>query len=151
MQFAPSSVSTGEADAAARALARWLAPYLAEELGLPGSQMNPQYDPQTCAAFVSTLGDGVLRNAETFFRLLSNQGDVDSVALARAINVSGPRNIPAVLTTPLKRRAKALSLSYPWNENPHGARTVWLDREGISIRMLEAVRAEKARRGRRAA
>jgi len=146
------------ADLAARALARWLAPYLAEELGLvaplsasgiPSGAEN--YDHQTCEVYVSQLGDTVLRNARVFFGLLADQAEVGSLALAKTIGVSGPRNIPGVLTTPLKKRAKTLRLPYPWRENTQGERNIWFDRDGIAPRMLEALDVEQGRRAARSA
>jgi hypothetical protein len=147
---------TNDAEAAVRVLARWLAPYVAEELGLPGRpQREPStlesYDEATCAVYVASLGDVVLDNAEVFFARLGQEGEIGSLALADAIGVASPRNIAAVLTTPLKRRAKGLSLPLPWAEDARGQRTVWLDRENIAERMLRAVREEKARRARRRA
>jgi hypothetical protein len=147
---------TNDAELAARALARWLAPYVAEELGLTRQSQPPppvlqSYDDATCAVFVASLGDVVLDNAEVFFAQLMQEREIGSLALADAIGVASPRNIAAVLTTPLKKRAKALSLSFPWLEDAHGQRTVWLDRDGIAERMLRAVREEKARRARRRA
>jgi hypothetical protein len=146
------------ADLAARALAHWLAPYLAEELGVPGppsaqtvAAASENYDEAACAVYVSALGDTVLANARVFFRLLTDQDEVGSLALAKAIGVSGPRNIPGVLTTPLKKRAKTLRLPYPWQEDTHGERTIWLDRGGVSRRMLEAIEVEQARRAAREA
>ncbi len=146
---------TDDAEVAARALARWLAPYLAEELGLLGSpsraSRSESYDDATCAVYVASLGDVVLDNAEVFFTRLGQEGEIGSLALADAIGVASPRNIAAVLTTPLKKRAKALSLPLPWAEDAHGQRTVWLDRDNIAERMLRAVRVERARRARRRA
>jgi hypothetical protein len=147
---------TNDADLAARALARWLAPYVAEELGLSGqSQPQPSplqgYGEAACAVFVASLGDVVLDNAEVFFARLAQEREIGSLALADAIGVASPRNIAAVLTTPLKKRAKALSLPLPWAEDARGQRTVWLDRDGIAERMLRAVREEKAQRARRRA
>jgi hypothetical protein len=147
---------TDDAEAAARALARWLAPYVAEELGLeqrsqPEPSPLPSYDAATCAVFVAPIGDVVLENAEVFFSQLASEGEIGSLTLADAIGVASPRNIAAVLTTPLKKRAKALALPLPWAEGAHGQRTVWLDREGIGERMLHALREEKARRARRRA
>ena len=63
--------------------------------------------------FVSSLGDVVLDIAEVFFTRLAHDSEIGSLALADAIGVASPRNIPAVLTTPLKKRAKALSLPLP--------------------------------------
>lgn len=147
---------TDDAELAAQALARWLAPYVAEELGLTGqSQPQPSpvqsYDDATCAVFVASLGDVVLDNAEVFFARLAQEREIGSLALADAIGVASPRNIAAVLTTPLKKRAKALSVQLPWAEDARGQRTVWLDRDGIAERMLRAVREEKAQRARRRA
>lgn len=147
---------TNDAEVAARALARWLAPYLAEELGLTrGWQSKPShvesYDDATCAVYVAPLGDVVLENSEIFFARLEHDGEIGSLALADAIGVASPRNIAAVLTTPLKKRAKALALPLPWAEDAHGQRTVWLDRENIAARMLQAVHNEKAQRARRRA
>jgi hypothetical protein len=147
---------TNDVELAARALARWLAPYVVEELGLTGqSQPEPfplqSYDDATCAVFVASLGDVVLDNGEVFFARLVQEREIGSLALADAIGVASPRNIAAVLTTPLKKRAKALSLPLPWAEDARGQRTVWLDRDGIAERMLRAVREEKARRARRRA
>jgi hypothetical protein len=147
---------TDDAEQAARALARWLAPYVAEELGLTGpSQRQPLplqgYDDATCAVFVASLGDVVLDNAEVLFARLVQEREIGSLALADAIGVASPRNIAAVLTTPLKKRAKALSLPLPWAEDARGQRTVWLDRDGIAERMLRAIGEEKAQRARRRA
>jgi hypothetical protein len=147
---------TNDAEQAARALARWLAPYVAEELGLTGpSQRQPSplqgYDDATCAVFVASLGDVVLDNAEVLFARLLQEREIGSLALADAIGVASPRNIAAVLTTPLKKRAKVLSLPFPWAEDARGQRTVWLDRDGIAERMVRAIRNEKAQRARRRA
>jgi hypothetical protein len=147
---------TDDAEQAARALARWLAPYVADELGLTGpSQRQPSplqgYDDATCAVFVASLGDVVLDNAEVLFARLVQEREIGSLALADAIGVASPRNIAAVLTTPLKKRAKALSLPLPWAEDARGQRTVWLDRDGIAERMLRAIGEEKAQRARRRA
>jgi hypothetical protein len=147
---------TDDAETAARALARWLAPYVAEELGperrsQPEPSPSPSYDDATCAVFVASLGDVVLENADVFFARLVHEGEIGSLTLADAIGVASPRNIAAVLTTPLKKRAKALALPLPWAEDAHGQRTVWVDRDGIGERMLHAVREEKERRARRRA
>jgi hypothetical protein len=141
-----------DATAAARAITRWLAPYFAEELGLSAAtghlneDTSATYDDAICASYVSTLGDVVLEKAEVFFGLLADHHEVGSLALAKAIGVTGPRNIPGVLTTPLKRRAKALALPYPWREDSDGERTLWVGRAGVSSRMVQAVNAERARR-----
>jgi hypothetical protein len=140
-----------------RALARWLAPYLAHELAARHEtrgerRSDASYDASVCAEYVRNLGDVVLANAARLFGLLARDGEVGSLALVDAIGVDGPRAIPSVLTTPLKRRAKAMGLAYPWNEDVLDDRTLWVDRDGIATRMLTAISAEKDRRnGRRAA
>src|ERR1700747_1176074 len=145
-----------DAQIVARALARWLAPYLAEELqgvatpraDAPAAiSYDDRYDMETCERYVSTLGDVVLDNAERFFKILADHGEVGSLALATALEVNGPRNISAVLTTPLKRRAKALSLPYPWEEavSPDD-RTIWRDPTGTCKRLLGAITRERERR-----
>ncbi len=86
---------TNDSELAARALARWLAPYVAEELGLlRGPQSKPSpfagYDDATCAVYVASLGDVVLHNAEIFFARLGQEGEIGSLALADAIGVAAP-------------------------------------------------------------
>jgi hypothetical protein len=143
------------ADIVARTLAAWLAPYIAAELGMepaapsarPVASEVEAYDSRTCDEFVSTLGDKVLHNSHEFFSAIVERGQVGSLELAALIGVTSPRNIPAVLTTPLKRRAKAMSLGNPWRESAdHTNRTVWLTTDGVAKRMLAAVDAEIARR-----
>jgi hypothetical protein len=145
-----NQMTSVEADAAARALARWLAPYLREELGatiLQGAPERSGDGEENVGEFVSALGDVVVENALTFFGLLAGGGEVTSLQVAEAIGVATPRNIPAVLTTPLKRRAKALGWDAPWIEGALGERTTWSDRDGLASRMVPALAAEKARRG----
>jgi hypothetical protein len=141
-----------DAEAAARAIARWLAPYLADELQTltpvreddQPSGYDTRYDRETCRLFVSALGDGVLDNAEAFFTLLVRDGEVGSLALAKALGVERPRQIPAILTTPLKRRAKTLRLPNPWQDSVSADnRTIWLDPTGACKRMLEAIKREQ--------
>jgi hypothetical protein len=138
------------ADAAARAIAAWLTPYIAAELGgeAPVLADRPEdYDTRTCREFVSTLGDKVLRNSRTFFSAIVDRGEVGSLELASLMGVGSPRNIPAILTTPLKRRAKAMGRGNPWRESvDHTNRTVWVSKDGVAKRMLSAVDAEIHRR-----
>ena len=57
---------------------------------------------------------------------------------------------PAILTTPLKRRAKTLSLPTPWLEDVSpDNRTIWLDPTGTCKRMLSAIAREMERRAER--
>jgi hypothetical protein len=126
------------------ALAKWLAPYLAEELKRLDST---DYDEATCAEYVRELGQGVLNKAGTFFGMLEHHGRVGSLELANAIGTNTPKNIPANLTNSLKQRATAMGRRRPWDETKDDDnRTVWIDRDGIADCMREAIVNEQARR-----
>jgi hypothetical protein len=131
-------------------IARWLAPYVASELSKTQpdtSSTGLNYDDQTCAEYVRELGIGVQNRAIDFFMALDQNGRIGSLDLAQAIGTSSPRNIPANLTNSLKQRAKKLALAVPWDEtSDEENRLVWLDRDGIAARMVEALRAEHHRR-----
>jgi len=136
-------------EATAREIAEVLAPYVAEVLARssPKRPAGPDYDAATCAEFVRDLGQGVLNRAQNFFLLLATHGRVGSLDLALAIGTSTPRNIPANLTNSLKQRARRMNLDVPWGETvSEDGRTVWLDRDGIAARMIEALSAEQHRR-----
>lgn len=131
-------------DEIGRALARWLAPYLRDELTRLDST---SYDDATCAIYVRELGQGVLNKSATFFRMLEENGRVGSLELAHAIGTNTPKNIPANLTNSLKQRAVAMSLPRPWDETKDDdQRTVWVDHDGIAERMTNAVQNEMTRR-----
>jgi hypothetical protein len=139
---------------ALRALARELAPLIAEELGLePRSKSRPshgRYDEPTIAEFLSPLhlGDSVLLRARAFFKQLAKEGRVGSLELVELLELKGPTSIPANLTNPLKKRAARLGLEVPWEETADREdRTVWVDRDGIAMRMVDAVNEEVRRRG----
>ena len=143
---------------ALRALARELAPLIAEELGLDmpsrGHCRAPvahgRYDHRTIVEFLSPLhlGDSVLLRARVFFRQLAKEGRVGSLELVELLDLKGATSIPANLTNPLKKRAARLGLEVPWEEDADREnRTVWLDRDGIADRMLEAIEEEINRRG----
>jgi len=139
---------------ALRALARELAPLIAEELGLePRSKprlSHGRYDQRTITEFLSPLhlGDSVLLRARTFFKQLTREGQVGSLELVELLDLKGPTSIPANLTNPLKKRAARLGLGVPWEETADREdRTVWVDRDGIAERMLEAIETEMERRG----
>lgn len=135
--------------------ARWLAPYVADELESRGAgraelglgALSDNYDAPTCTAFVSALTIETLTKAGVLFGRLERDGSIDSVTLAADLSLGTPRNLPGPLTTPLKRRAKKLGLPVPWksdvSEDDH---TVWRDRDGIGGRMVEAIRDEQQRR-----
>lgn len=138
-------------DQAAPAIAQWLAPHIARELGLPlpGSAMpaGSDYDDHTCATFVRELGTGVLNRAHDFFMKLEQDGSVGSVELAQHLSLGTPRNLSSALTNSLKQRAKALGLGYPWDDGVStDDRTVWIDRGGIAARMVAAIQSEHHRR-----
>ena len=146
---------TNDAEAAARALAHWLAPYLAESSASPHPQPQPSllesYDEGTCAVFVSSLGDVVLDNAEVFFTRLAHDGES---RLTRARGRDRRRQPPKHPRRPHHATQKASQgalATAPLGQDAHGQRTVWLNREGIAERMLRAVHEEKARRARRRA
>lgn len=142
---------------ALRALARELAPLIAEELGLdrPSGRPAPttshgRYDHRTIVEFLSPLhlGDSVLLRARLFFKQLAKEGRVGSLELVELLDLKGATSIPANLTNPLKKRAARLELEVPWEETADRAdRTVWLDRDGIAERMLTAIEEEIRRRG----
>ncbi len=140
-----------------RLLARAIAPYLADELrhleSLEDESLSANYDNKTCQRYVADLGDEVLGRAGVLFRLLANERVVDSLQLAQALGIT-PRELSGYLTTPLKRRAKALHLSLPFagglGTKSYGGipapspdmdpeRTHWQDRDGIARRMLGAI------------
>jgi hypothetical protein len=153
-----------ESDATLRMLAHSLAPYIRDELrrldALESQKLDPRFDASTCAEYVLSLGDGVLTRARTLFGLLAGGDAISSVQLAGALEVT-PRALSGYLTTPLKRRAKALGLPLPFaggsGDKPYGGltsppadatpdRTYWRDRDGIAQRMLTAIGLELARR-----
>lgn len=141
-------------DEIAPILARWLAPYIAAELNIKPHEpdLTPEYDEETCRVFVSGIGDAVIKRAELFFFALTSAShdaspQLDSLRLARLLETDSPRNIASMLTTPLKRRAKALGLPVPWAEASSAEnRTVWLDRDEIAGRMYVVLSDEWERR-----
>jgi hypothetical protein len=89
-------------------------------------------------------------------------GRMNSVDLAAFLEVSSPRQISGLLTTPLKRRARQLELPLPFvggeGSLPYGGipkpdperddpgRTYWEDRNGASARLVKAIQRELAGR-----
>jgi hypothetical protein len=153
--MARSHASSHPLDAAGPLIAKWLAPYLAAELGLSGPEragappLSDDYDDPTCEAFVAQIGTPVLDRGFKFFATLSLAGDrgVDSLQVAKLLGVASPRSIASMLTTPMKRRAKTLGLPVPWDERVSSEdRTVWVDRDGIAERMRRAFEDEEDRR-----
>jgi hypothetical protein len=157
------SISDEAAETAMKALARALAPYLADELSRLAQAQNASdvnYDAATCARYVAELGTGVLERSLVLFNALAQEGRTDSPALSAALECRPPA-LAGSLTTPIKRRAKALGLPLPF-DGGHGsvdfggisdpspgddpARTYWADRNGIAVRMLQAIDDELAAR-----
>lgn len=141
-------------DTALKALARALAPLIAEELGLEARSRSRHkhapFDEETCRQFVGSnrLGDNVLLRAKKFFGALASHGRVASLDLVALLELKGATSIPANLTNSLKKRAARLDLPLPWDEGVGAdGRTVWLDRDGNAKRMLAAIEEEIARRG----
>lgn len=107
-----------------------------------------QYDDAGCARLAGELGDVPLNASDTFFEMLEQNGEVNSVELANALGIDRTPTIAFVLTTPIKRIATRLGLPWPFDVGAtQDDRTNWIDRDGIAGRMLVAVRAEKQRRG----
>ena len=87
---------------ALRALARELAPLIAEELGLdkpsgrPAPSAHGRYDHRTIVEFLSPLhlGDSVLLRARVFFEQLAKEGRVGSLELVELLDLKGPTSIP---------------------------------------------------------
>lgn len=138
---------------ALQSLARALAPFIAEELGLEhraaSSPEQSPYDDETCRQFVGSarLGDTVLLRAKKFFGALASSGRIGSLELVDLLELKGATSIPANLTNPLKKRAARLDRPVPWSESVGAdGRTVWLDRDGNAQRMLTAIEEEIARR-----
>lgn len=130
-----------------RQLARWLVPYLQEELGLRPSQpaYSDAYDEATCRRFVTRehLSEGVLRRARVFFDRLRRGDAVSAPEVVELLGLKGSRSIAAALTNPLKKRRNKFGLErMPWNEGWDGSNTTWTDRDGIAARMVAAIDAE---------
>jgi hypothetical protein len=112
--------------------------------------VSSTYDGFTCEQFLlgKHMGDSVLERAEVFFAALAEEGEISSVELAAALDLKGPKSLPANLTNSLKKSARRLRIEEPWEatETADGTRTVWRDRDGIAARMVEEIAAEWTRR-----
>lgn len=137
--------SDAERDAL-RALARLLAPYVAEELRNQGLQpltaapSSGELDDAAAQLFVEGLQRDVLERAVEFFGALAEPPHrIDSPTLSARLGVSG-RGLSGALLTPLKRRATKLGIPEPWREADTGrGPKVWLDRDGNAATMLGAL------------
>jgi hypothetical protein len=129
--------------------ARWLAPYVAEELRRGGLDpvRRTDFDDAICAEFTRELGVNSLHRANDFFAKLEAAGAADSLEMAQHLSVGTPRNLSSAVTTPIKRISKRLGLPLPWTEGESAeGRTVWRDRDGIAARMHKAIAEEQHRR-----
>lgn len=142
------STSTFPSEQFGREFARWLAPYVAEELKRAVHAADPDaYTSEQCRELAGELGVNSLHRSRDFFGKLQADGAVDSQTMAVWIGVGTPRNISSAVTTPIKRVAKRLGFGLPWDEGENAEeRTVWRDRDGIAGRMHEAIRQETERR-----
>jgi hypothetical protein len=107
------------------------------------------YNKATCELFVKRLGDKVLPRARIMFELiLRNNGKIDSQTLKSKIpGAKTTSHLSSLLTNPLKHRAHALNLPYPWIPFWSSGRMAWSDYDGISGRMQAALIREINRRG----
>lgn len=145
--------SRPSADEALRVLAEALAPHMAAALQRLGYSTTPtpvptaDYSAETCALFVSALGDEVVDRAFALFEPLAKHGQMTSIDLAEDLGAV-PRELSSLVTNSIKRRAARLNLPLPFvvDETPDGARTVWRDRDGIAQRMVDALSAEEQHR-----
>lgn len=141
-----------DAEQTLRALARLLAPYLAEALqehagGVSGNETlrrrARQYDEGGAREFVGGLGREVTGHAIVFFDSLRTPPNrVDAVTLADQLGALSGRSLSGMLTTPLKRHADRLGFVLPpWDEVDRAARdpTVWADRDGNADRIYRAL------------
>lgn len=132
---------------ALRALARVLAPYVAEELRNQGMEpltrptSTDALDDATAQRFVEGLQRDVVERAIEFFAALAaTPNRIDSSTLSARLGVSG-RGLSGALLTPLKRRAAKLGAPEPWREADTGrGPKVWLDRDGSASTMLRALK-----------
>jgi hypothetical protein len=145
-----------DSDDAMRALAKALAPYLADELrGFAdhgeSARPEPKYDDHTLARYVEGLNRDVIDRAiELFSALTEPPHRIDSLKLAERVGATSPRDLAGILTTPLKRRADALGLPRPWIADEVRGRSVWRqDDHELAARMLGALEhaSEQARTG----
>lgn len=151
MHITPSS---SDAERVLREVARLLAPYVAEELNRPRPATTGAYDAETCRIMLEPLSTPVLERALVLFDALQERGKIASVELAALLDTT-PRAIGGLVTSQLKRRAKALGLPLPFDggegalayggipkpaKSDDPGRTYWQDRDGIAARMATALR-----------
>lgn len=137
-----------------RALARILAPYIAEELGLTqevlaaaASTRRTGFDEDLCRDYARELSVAALQRGHVFFEALADEGRINSVTLAERLQFTSSKALAGALTNQLKKAARTLSVEVPWEETEDGdGRTVWLDRDGIAAPLAEAIVAELGRR-----
>lgn len=142
---------------ALRALAKALAPYIAEELGLGSPALSARvsdeaWDDDQIREYVEELTPEVAARAVSFFGLLK-QGSLSSKALDRLeepghnpdrppaepdrpwLGEADARHLAGLVTTPLSRRAAALGLPAPFEREVRRSETVWRDSLGLAERL----------------
>ncbi len=137
-----------------RALARILAPYIADELGLTKEVLEAaavdrrtSFDESLCRDYARELSVAALQRGHVFFKALSEEGRINSVTLAERLQFTSSKALAGALTNQLKKAARTLGVQVPWEETEDGdGRTVWLDRDGIAAPLAEAILAELGRR-----
>jgi hypothetical protein len=132
-----------------RALARLLAPYVADELDARPDvarraerTQNWTVDDAQARVFVAGLGHDLTEYALIFFEMLSQEPHrVPMSAVADALGATNGREVAGLLITPLKRhRERERIAADPWQESsgPNNQR-VFQDRDGNAQRIYQAL------------
>lgn len=137
-----------------RTLARILAPYIADELGLTKEVLEAaavdrrtSFDESLCRDYARELSVAALQRGHVFFKALAEDGRINSVTLAERLQFTSSKALAGALTNQLKKAARTLGVEVPWEETEDGdGRTVWLDRDGIAGPLAAAILAELGRR-----
>ena len=147
---------------ALRALAKALAPYIAEELGLPAPSRSADgsensWSDDQIRQYVQELTPEVAARAISFFGLLK-QGSLSSKTLDRLeepghnparppddpdrpwLGEADARHLAGILTTPLSRRAAALGFAAPFEREVRRGETIWRDYLGLAERLEQELR-----------
>lgn len=109
--------------------------------------LESRYGLPTCRAVAARMTDELLDRSETLFRLLVEQGRVDSEILARGLRAQ-PGAVAGLVSTPLTKLLRDVGLPAPYDqaEDPARRRRIWIDRDGAATRMLAAIRDEQLTR-----
>lgn len=150
---------------ALQALAKALAPYIAEELGLAAPSPSPDssdhaWSQDAVHKYVEELTPEVAARALSFFGLLK-QGPLSSKTLERLeepghnpddypdrppaepdhpwLGEANARHLAGLVTTPLSRRAAALGLRAPFEREVRRGETIWRDSLGLAGPLEQAL------------